>query len=128
MENIQAVRGMNDILPHQVGWWQRVEKTAREVLESFGYCEIRTPVAEKLELFARSIGESTDIVEKEMYSFQDRNGEWLALRPEATASMVRSYVQHSLHTDSVPAQSSMKSVRCSGTNVLRRVVTGSFIR
>ncbi len=100
MENIQAVRGMSDILPHQVGWWQRVEKTAREVLESFGYCEIRTPVAEKLELFARSIGESTDIVEKEMYSFQDRNGEWLALRPEATASVVRSYVQHSLHTDS----------------------------
>jgi histidyl-tRNA synthetase len=100
MENIQAVRGMSDILPDQVGWWQRVEQTAREVLESFGFCEIRTPVTEKLELFARSIGESTDIVEKEMYSFQDRNGEWLALRPEATASVVRSYVQHSLHSDS----------------------------
>ena len=100
MESIQAVRGMNDILPDQVGWWQRVENTAREVLESFGYREIRTPVAEKLELFARSIGESTDIVEKEMYAFQDRNGEWLALRPEATASIVRSYVQHALHTDS----------------------------
>ncbi len=100
MESIQAVRGMNDILPDQVGWWQRVENAAREVLENFGYREIRTPVAEKLELFARSIGESTDIVEKEMYAFQDRNGEWLALRPEATASIVRSYVQHSLHADS----------------------------
>jgi histidyl-tRNA synthetase len=100
MESIQAVRGMNDILPDEAGLWQSVENTAREVLENFGYREIRTPVAEKLELFARSIGENTDIVEKEMYAFPDRNGEWLALRPEATASIVRSYVQHSLHTDS----------------------------
>src|SRR5208337_1553764 len=100
MESIQAVRGMNDILPDQVGWWQKVENAAREVLENFGYREIRTPVLEKLELFARSIGESTDIVEKEMYAFEDRNGERLALRPEATASIVRSYVQHSLHADS----------------------------
>jgi histidyl-tRNA synthetase len=102
MENIQAVRGMNDILPDQVGWWQKVESAARAVLQDFGYREIRTPVPEKLELFARSIGESTDIVEKEMYAFQDRNGEWLALRPEATASIVRSYVQHALHADSAP--------------------------
>ena len=100
MESIQAVRGMNDILPDQVGWWQEVENAAREVLENFGYREIRTPVLEKLELFARSIGESTDIVEKEMYAFEDRNGERLALRPEATASIVRSYVQHGLHADS----------------------------
>ncbi|MGA2026730.1 MAG: histidine--tRNA ligase [Syntrophobacteraceae bacterium] len=100
MESIQAVRGMNDILPEEAGWWQKVENAAREVLGNFGYREIRTPVLEKLELFARSIGESTDIVEKEMYAFEDRNGERLALRPEATASIVRSYVQHSLHTDS----------------------------
>jgi histidyl-tRNA synthetase len=99
MEAVQAVRGMNDILPDQIGWWQKVEKTAREVLEDFGYRELRTPVPEKLELFARSIGESTDIVEKEMYAFQDRNGDWLALRPEATASVVRAYVQHGLHAD-----------------------------
>jgi histidyl-tRNA synthetase len=91
---------MNDILPDESGWWQKVENAAREVLGNFGYREIRTPVLEKLELFARSIGESTDIVEKEMYAFEDRNGERLALRPEATASIVRSYVQHSLHTDS----------------------------
>ena len=100
MESIQAVRGMNDILPDEAGWWQKVENAAREVLGNFGYREIRTPVLEKLELFARSIGESTDIVEKEMYAFEDRNGERLALRPEATASIVRSYVRHSLHTDS----------------------------
>ena len=89
-------------MPDQAGWWQKVEKTAREILENFGYREIRTPVLEKLELFARSIGGSTDIVEKEMYAFQDRNGESLALRPEATASIVRSYVQHGLHSDSAP--------------------------
>jgi histidyl-tRNA synthetase len=92
---------MNDILPDQIGWWQKVESAAREVLENFGYREIRTPVSEKLELFARSIGESTDIVEKEMYAFQDRNGDWLALRPEATASIVRAYIQHNLQADPV---------------------------
>lgn len=101
MEAVQAVRGMIDTLPDQVGWWQKVENAAREVLEDFGYREIRTPVVEKLELFARSIGESTDIVEKEMYAFADRNGDWLALRPEATASVVRAYVQHKLHADPI---------------------------
>ncbi len=99
METLQAVRGMNDILPDQVGWWQKVERVAREVLENFGYREIRTPVVEKLELFSRGIGENTDVVEKEMYAFEDRNGEWIALRPEATASIVRSYIQHKLYAD-----------------------------
>jgi histidyl-tRNA synthetase len=99
MESIQAVKGMNDLLPGQIEWWQRVEATAREVLESFGYREIRTPVLEKLELFSRSIGEATDIVEKEMYAFPDRKGEWLALRPEATASIVRAFIQHNLQAD-----------------------------
>jgi len=99
MEIIQAVKGMNDILPDQIAWWQWVEATAREVLESFGYSEIRTPVLEKLELFSRSIGESTDIVEKEMYAFADRKGDLLALRPEATASVVRAFIQHNLQAD-----------------------------
>ncbi|NTV43113.1 MAG: histidine--tRNA ligase [Syntrophobacteraceae bacterium] len=98
---IQAIRGMNDVLPAEIDWWHRVEGTAREILETFGYREMRTPVLEKLELFARSIGESTDIVEKEMYAFPDRKGEWLALRPEATASIVRSFIQHNLHADPV---------------------------
>jgi len=99
MQAIQAIRGMNDLLPDQITWWHRVEETAREVLSNFGYWEIRTPVVEKLELFARSIGESTDIVEKEMYAFPDRKGEMLALRPEATASIVRAFIQHNLQAD-----------------------------
>jgi histidyl-tRNA synthetase len=99
MDTIQAVRGMNDILPGEIHWWHRVESAARDVLETFGYREIRTPVLEKIELFARGIGESTDIIEKEMYAFADRNGEKLALRPEATASIVRSFIQHKLHAD-----------------------------
>ncbi len=99
MQPIQAIRGMNDLLPDQIEWWHRVEETAREILGDFGYREIRTPVVEKLDLFARSIGESTDIVEKEMYAFPDRKGEMLALRPEATASIVRAFIQHNLQAD-----------------------------
>ncbi len=99
MESIQAIKGMNDILPDQVQWWQLVERTARTILENFGYREIRTPILEKTELFSRSIGENTDIVEKEMYTFADRKGEWLTLRPEATASIVRAFIQHNLQAD-----------------------------
>lgn len=99
MRTLQAIKGMNDILPNQVDWWQRVESTARQVLEDFGYREIRTPILEKLELFARSIGESTDIVEKEMYAFPDSKGDMLAMRPEATASIVRAYIEHNLNAD-----------------------------
>jgi len=99
MESIQAIKGMNDILPDQIGWWHLVEGTAREVLENFGYREIRTPIVEKTELFSRSIGENTDIVEKEMYTFADRKGELLTLRPEATASIVRCFIQHNLQAD-----------------------------
>jgi len=96
---IQAIKGMNDILPDQIAWWQKVEQKAREILEDFGYREIRTPILEKMELFARSIGESTDIVEKEMYTFPDRRGDTLTLRPEATASIVRAFIQHNLAAD-----------------------------
>jgi histidyl-tRNA synthetase len=101
MENIQAIKGMNDILPDQIDWWQNIERTAREILETFGYREMRTPVVEKTALFARSIGESTDIVEKEMYSFADLGGQSLTLRPEATASVVRAFIQHNLQADPV---------------------------
>ena len=82
--------------------WQRVEQEASALFESFGYKELRIPVLEKTELFARSIGETTDIVEKEMYTFADRKGDKLTLRPEATASICRSYIQHKLYaTDPV---------------------------
>jgi histidyl-tRNA synthetase len=99
MEAIQAIKGMNDLLPDQIHWWQKLESTARELLETFGYRELRTPLLEKTELFARSIGESTDIVEKEMYTFADLSGQRLTLRPEATASVVRAYIQHNLQAD-----------------------------
>jgi histidyl-tRNA synthetase len=95
---IKAIRGFNDILPDEIGKWQFVEKTAREVFEGFGFSEIRIPVLEKTELFSRGIGEATDIVEKEMYTFTDRGGGSLTLRPEATASMARAYLEHQLYT------------------------------
>ena len=87
---------MNDLLPGQVESWQRVETALREVSRRYGYREIRTPIVERTELFRRSIGEQTDIVEKEMYTFTDNNGESLTLRPEATASCVRAGNEHGL--------------------------------
>ena len=94
---IQSVRGFKDILPGDVEVWQQIEKEAIAVFEDFGFRQMRLPIIEKTELFARSIGENTDIVEKEMYTFEDRNGDKLTLRPEATAVAVRSYIQHKLY-------------------------------
>nr|WP_272876937.1 histidine--tRNA ligase [Marinobacter nauticus] len=96
MAKIQAIRGMNDILPDQTPVWQYVESTVRRVLGQYGYQEIRMPVVEHTELFKRSIGEVTDIVEKEMYTFEDRNGDSLTLRPEGTAGCVRAAEEHGL--------------------------------
>ncbi len=95
-KTLQAVRGMNDILPGESSSWQYLEDTLREVVHAYGYQEIRLPLLEKTELFKRSIGEVTDIVEKEMYTFDDRNGDSLTLRPEGTASCVRACMQHGL--------------------------------
>ncbi|WP_456406215.1 histidine--tRNA ligase [Thiolapillus sp.] len=95
-KKIQAVRGMRDILPDQTPLWQFVENTARRVFQSYAYREIRTPVLEMTELFKRSIGEVTDIVEKEMYTFEDRNGDSLTLRPEGTAGCVRACMENGL--------------------------------
>jgi histidyl-tRNA synthetase len=92
----QAVRGMNDLLPDQLHWWQRVEQCARELFADYGYQEFRVPLVERTELFRRSIGEHTDVVEKEMYSFEDRSGDSLSLRPEATAGLVRAAIEHGL--------------------------------
>ena len=93
---ITAIKGTQDILPADVGRWQRVERVARSVCERYGYAEIRTPVIEREELFAKGTGETTDIVQKEMYAFTDKGGERITLRPEATPSMVRAFVQHAL--------------------------------
>ena len=95
-DNIQAVRGMNDLLPGDSAAWQALERAARETFAEYGYREIRVPVLERTELFKRSIGEFTDIVEKEMYTFLDRGGDSLTLRPEATAGIVRACLTNGL--------------------------------
>ncbi len=96
MAKIQAIRGMNDILPDQTPLWQYIEASLSRVLNAYGYHEIRMPIVEQTELFRRTIGEVTDIVEKEMYTFEDRNGDSLTLRPEGTAGCVRAGEQHGL--------------------------------
>jgi histidyl-tRNA synthetase len=93
---IQSIRGMNDILPEQSATWQYLEHTLAEVMAAYAYREIRLPILEQSELFKRSIGSVTDIVEKEMYSFEDRNGDNLSLRPEGTAGCVRACIQQGL--------------------------------
>lgn len=98
-KQVQVIRGMHDILPADMPVWNQLEDTYRILAESYGYHQIRTPVVEKTALFHRGIGEVTDIVEKEMYSFDDRNGESLSLRPENTASVVRASLENGLLTD-----------------------------
>ncbi len=94
--NIKSLRGMNDILPPEINLWQKVEATLRDVSGRFGFSEMRTPMLENTQLFKRGVGEDTDIVEKEMYSFDDRNGENVSLRPEGTAPIVRAMVEHNI--------------------------------
>jgi len=96
-DEIRAVRGVRDILAGETPTWQAIEAAARQTFEGYGYREIRLPIFERTELFARGIGETTDIVEKEMYTFQDRGGESVTLRPEATASLLRAYIEHRLY-------------------------------
>lgn len=93
---IPGIRGTRDILPGEAGRWRRVERAAVEVCARYGYAEVRTPVIEREELFAKGTGESTDIVQKEMYAFTDQGGERVTLRPEATPSLVRAFVEHGL--------------------------------
>ncbi|MGG2140496.1 histidine--tRNA ligase [Symbiopectobacterium sp. RP] len=95
-KNIQAIRGMNDYLPAETALWQRIEDSLKKVLRSYGYSEIRLPIVEQMPLFKRAIGEVTDVVEKEMYTFDDRNGDSLSLRPEGTAGCVRAGIEHGI--------------------------------
>jgi histidyl-tRNA synthetase len=106
---IQTVRGTRDILPEEIPLWLRVEEVAREAFRRYGFSEIRTPIFEKTELFARGVGEATDIVHKEMYTFidharEDREGESLSLRPENTAPVVRAYIQHRMFAEKSPGE------------------------
>ena len=95
-KNIQAIRGMNDCLPTQSPLWQKVENAVKNVVSAHGYNEVRMPIVEETNLFSRAVGEETDVVSKEMYTFDDRNGDSLTLRPEGTAGCVRSCIQNSL--------------------------------
>jgi len=96
MSQVQAIRGMSDLLPPETATWQAIESVLRDLLTAYGYGEIRVPIVERTDLFKRSIGEVTDVVEKEMYTFEDRNGESLTLRPEATAGIVRAGMTNGL--------------------------------
>lgn len=97
MSAIQAIRGTRDILPEEAGYWQQIEAIAREIFSRAAYQEIRTPIFEQTELFERGVGEATDIVSKEMYTFADRGDRSITLRPEGTAGAVRAYIEHHLH-------------------------------
>ena len=95
---IQAIRGVKDIMPDEIEKWRWVENKANQVFTRYGFKEIRLPIFEKTKLFSRGIGETTDIVEKEMYTFEDRGGEKVTLRPEGTASVVRAFIEHKMYT------------------------------
>jgi len=101
---ISGPRGTRDILPDSSGWWQYIEAVARDVCRLYNYREIRTPIFEHTELFLRGIGETTDIVQKEMYTFQDRGGRSITLRPENTAAVVRAFLEHKLYADTMPTK------------------------
>lgn len=103
-KTLRGVKGTRDLLPPETAVWAAVERCARRVFGLYGYDEIRTPVLEPTELFVRGVGEATDIVGKEMYTFEDRKGRNLALRPESTAAVVRSFLQHRLEHGSLPAR------------------------
>ena len=96
MTKIQAIRGMHDILMHETPNWQYIEQSIQNVLDQYNYKEIRLPIIEKTELFKHAIGDNTDIVSKEMYSFEDKNNSSITLRPEGTASCVRAGIEHGL--------------------------------
>jgi histidyl-tRNA synthetase len=98
----KTLKGLQDILPPEVSIWQHIEESARKIFRTYGYQEIRLPILESTDIFIRSIGETSDIVEKEMYTFQDKGGRSVTLRPEGTASFVRAYVEHHLNNDPAP--------------------------
>lgn len=99
---IQKLKGTRDILPKEIVVWQYIEKIAKDLFEKYGYNEIRTPVIESLDLFQRSVGETTDVVQKEMYNFEDKGGRKIALRPEGTAGVVRAYIEDGLSSEPSP--------------------------
>ena len=123
---LQSVKGLKDILPQQSLQWEHIETVARTLATNYGFSEIRIPIFEFTELYARSIGGTTDIVEKEMYTFLDRDGSSLTLRPEGTAGVVRAVLEHKLRI--LPPQESFFTLdRCFVMNVHRPGVIVNFI-
>ena len=108
-DKITSIRGMHDVLPEQTPAWQKLETVLRELMHSFAYKEIRMPQVENTALFKRSIGDVTDIVQKEMFTFVDREGDSLSLRPEGTASCVRAGIQHGLLYNQIQKLTKKKS-------------------
>jgi len=126
-DKIVAVKGMNDIMPPESAVWEALESRVRDLMRRFAFENVRTPIVEPTALFVRGLGEVTDIVEKEMYSFEDRlNGEALTLRPENTAGVVRAAVEHSMLYTALSA--SITWGRCSVMSALNAAGIGSFIR
>ncbi|EWS55234.1 Histidine--tRNA ligase [Methylibium sp. T29] len=124
---LRAVKGMNDLLPPESARWEWFEDAVRRVMQRYGYAAIRTPIVEPTALFVRGLGEVTDIVEKEMYSFTDSmNGDQLTLRPEGTAGVVRAVTEHSLLYEG--GKRLYYLARCSATSARRRAATASSIR
>jgi len=125
--SINGVKGFNEILPEDSLLWQFIEETARQVFARYGFSEIRVPIVEKTELFCRSIGDTTDIVEKEMYTFSDKGGTSLTLRPEGTAGVMRALIEHKLY-----ARDSINKLYYMGPMFRherpQKGVTASFIR
>lgn len=114
-QRVGGVKGMSDLLPPDIAVWHFLEARARETFQRFGYQEIRTPVLEDTALFVRSVGETTDIVGKEMYTFEDKAGRSLSLRPENTAPAVRAYIEHAVNVRE-PSPVGTTWDRCSGMN------------
>ena len=125
---ISGIKGFNDILPGEVEKWQHIEAVARRVFELYGFAEIRVPILEKTELFARSIGDATDIVEKEMYSFVDKGENQVTMRPEGTASVMRAFIEHKLHAGGSGRQALTIWGLCSVTSGRKKDATASFTR
>ena len=123
-----GVKGMNDILPPEVSKWQFLEQQARDVLEAFAYRELRTPVLEYTPLFVRSVGEVTDVVEKQMYTFDDRDGRSVSLRPEGTASAVRAYIETRAVEQGAGHPLVLHRARCSGTSAPSAAACASSTR
>ena len=127
MNSIKTLPGTRDILPDEIRYWQNIEEIAKSILKKAAYREIRTPIFEQTSLFERGIGEATDVVGKEMYTFKDKGDRSTTLRPEGTAGVVRAFIQNSLYAQ-VDVQRLWYAGRCFATNARKKEDSGSSIK